>query len=83
LIDIKNAVGRSPLGEAEAAGWDEGAKWMVEVMLLDDGNDARDAVEEDSMEMGEQDADVVPGGVARTPATAVEPEVEGGSSPRS
>lgn len=36
LIDIKNAAGRSPLGEAEAAGWDEGAKWMVEVMRLVD-----------------------------------------------
>ncbi|KAF8256730.1 hypothetical protein EI94DRAFT_1763305 [Lactarius quietus] len=36
LIDIKNSAGRSPLGEAEAAGWDEGAKWMVEVMRLDD-----------------------------------------------
>ena len=36
LIEVKNAAGRSPLGEAEAAGWDEGAKWMVEVMRLDD-----------------------------------------------
>ncbi|KAI9453606.1 ankyrin [Lactarius psammicola] len=40
LIDIKNAAGRSPLGEAEAAGWDEGAKWMVEVMRLDDAGAA-------------------------------------------
>ena len=39
LIDVKNAAGRSPLGEAEAAGWDEGAKWMVEVMRLDNGDD--------------------------------------------
>ncbi|KAI0740969.1 cytoplasmic protein [Earliella scabrosa] len=36
LIDIKNAVGRSPLGEAENAGWEEGAKWFVEVMNLDE-----------------------------------------------
>ena len=35
LIDIKNAVGRSPLGEAENVGWEEGAKWFVEVMNLD------------------------------------------------
>ncbi len=35
LIDIKNKFGRSPLGEAEMAGWDEGAKWFVEVMNLD------------------------------------------------
>ena len=37
LIDIKNAAGRSPLGEAENVGWEEGAKWFVEVMNLDDG----------------------------------------------
>ena len=35
LIEIKNAAGRSPLGEAEAVQWEEGAKWMVEVMRLD------------------------------------------------
>lgn len=35
LIDIKNAAGRSPLAEAEIAGWDEGAKWFVEMMKLD------------------------------------------------
>ena len=34
LIDIKNAAGRSPLGEAENVGWEEGAKWFVEVMNL-------------------------------------------------
>ncbi|KAI9441806.1 ankyrin repeat-containing domain protein [Lactarius indigo] len=47
LIDIKNSAGRSPLGEAEAAGWDEGAKWMVEVMRLDDAGAA----------LGEEEAD--------------------------
>ena len=35
LIDIKNNIGRSPLGEAEAVGWDEGAKLFVEMMNLD------------------------------------------------
>jgi len=35
LIDIKNSAGRSPLGEAEMAGWDEGSKWLVEMMKLD------------------------------------------------
>ena len=34
LIEIKNMAGRSPLGEAELAGWDEGAKWFVQVMNL-------------------------------------------------
>ena len=36
MIDIKNASGRSPLGEAENAGWEEGARWFVEVMNLDE-----------------------------------------------
>lgn len=36
LIDIKNSTGRSPLGEAENAGWEEGARWFVEVMNLDE-----------------------------------------------
>ena len=36
LLDVKNAAGRSPLGEAENIEWNEGAKWMVEVMNLDD-----------------------------------------------
>ena len=31
LIDIKNSAGRSPLGEAETVGWEEGAKWFVQV----------------------------------------------------
>jgi len=35
LIGIKNNIGRSPLGEAEVAGWDEGAKLFVEMMILD------------------------------------------------
>ena len=35
LIDIKNVAGRSPLAEAELAGWEEGAKWLVQMMKLD------------------------------------------------
>lgn len=42
LIDIKNAAGRSPLGEAEMAGWEEGAKWMVEVMRLEEAGKPED-----------------------------------------
>ncbi|KAJ2918533.1 hypothetical protein MD484_g1864, partial [Candolleomyces efflorescens] len=48
LIDVKNAAGHSPLAEAELAGWDEGAKWFVEVMNLDS--------EEVGKEEGEPDA---------------------------
>jgi uncharacterized protein len=69
LIDIKNAAGRSPLGEAEVAGWDEGARWMVEVMTLDEKPageaDAEDDIKADmaaNVEIEIQDAD---GQVAR------------------
>lgn len=44
LIDVKNAAGRSPLGEAENIGWDEGAKWFVEVMNLDEGEKGEEDV---------------------------------------
>jgi uncharacterized protein len=47
LLDIKNAAGRSPLGEAEAAGWDEGAKWMVEVMRMVDAGEVGAVAEEE------------------------------------
>lgn len=36
LVDIKNNAGRTPLGEAEMAGWDAGAAWLVGVMPLDE-----------------------------------------------
>ena len=47
LIDIKNSAGRSPLGEAETAEWDEGAKYMVQVMNLDetDGDDDEPSID--------------------------------------
>ncbi|KAF5375535.1 hypothetical protein D9615_009192 [Tricholomella constricta] len=35
LIDIKNAAGHTPIGEAELAEWDEGATWLVKMMNLD------------------------------------------------
>ncbi|KAG9312329.1 cytoplasmic protein [Chiua virens] len=59
LIDIKNAAGRSPLGEAELAGWDEGAQWLVQMMRLDEGKE----VEEEAVDLSQaieveiQDAD--------------------------
>ncbi|KAI0669563.1 cytoplasmic protein [Trametes maxima] len=55
LIDIKNLAGRSPLGEAETTGWEEGAKWFVQVMNLDDG--AKDEEEMQPAE-GVQDIEV-------------------------
>ncbi|KAF5387271.1 hypothetical protein D9757_006828 [Collybiopsis confluens] len=50
LIDIKNSAGHSPLAEAELAGWQEGAKWFVEVMNLD-----AVGVEEGTEDMGPTD----------------------------
>ncbi|KAJ7496574.1 ankyrin repeat-containing domain protein [Mycena latifolia] len=47
MIDIKNAAGRSPLAEAELAGWDEGAQWLVEMMKLD-GGDAKEGEADDA-----------------------------------
>ncbi|KAL0955685.1 hypothetical protein HGRIS_001909 [Hohenbuehelia grisea] len=75
LIDIKNAAGRTPLGEAELAGWDEGATWLVQMMKLDsennnaenetdpvEGEDTLDATAVQDMEVEIEDAD---GGVAK------------------
>ncbi|THG94921.1 hypothetical protein EW026_g6639 [Hermanssonia centrifuga] len=61
LIDIKNAAGRSPLGEAENVGWEEGAKWFVEVMNLDEGakgeEELRPADDVQNIEVEIQDAE--------------------------
>ena len=74
LIDIKNFAGRTPLGEAELAGWDDGAKWCVEVMKIEDStveeasakpDEVGDADEEYSggdIQVEIEDAD---GGIAR------------------
>lgn len=35
LIMIQNNAGHTPLGEAELAGWDEGARWLVGAMDLE------------------------------------------------
>jgi len=61
LIDMKNSVGRSPLGEAENIGWEEGAKWFVGVMKLDDGEKSEGDVKPEegieSIEVEIQDAE--------------------------
>lgn len=54
LIDTKNAAGRTPLGEAELAGWDEGAAWLVKMMNLDAG-DGENKEGEDSEAGGAED----------------------------
>ncbi|KAJ4471504.1 hypothetical protein J3R30DRAFT_3660224 [Lentinula aciculospora] len=53
LIDIKNLAGHSPLAEAELAGWQEGAKWLVEVMNLEavaEENGTEDVGEADTID---------------------------------
>ncbi|KAJ3752481.1 ankyrin repeat-containing domain protein [Lentinula raphanica] len=53
LIDIKNSAGHSPLAEAELAGWQEGAKWLVEVMNLEavtEENGTEDVGETDTVD---------------------------------
>jgi ankyrin repeat protein len=59
LIDIKNLAGRSPLGEAEMIGWDEGARWLVQVMKLDESShhEVNDS-EEDGLVDTTQDIEV-------------------------
>jgi ankyrin repeat protein len=58
LIDIKNTAGRSPLGEAEMTGWDEGARWLVQKMKLDEvGNDVNDTEEDGPVDTA-QDVEV-------------------------
>ncbi|KAH7908412.1 ankyrin repeat-containing domain protein [Hygrophoropsis aurantiaca] len=58
LIDIKNAAGRSPLGEAENAGWEEGARWFVQMMKLDEGDVSTEANAEDESVGAFQDVEV-------------------------
>ncbi|KAH7099887.1 ankyrin repeat-containing domain protein [Auriculariales sp. MPI-PUGE-AT-0066] len=54
LIDVRNKAGRTPLGEAEEAGWDDGARWFVAQMELEEGvAEAADTKEE----VPEEDAD--------------------------
>lgn len=60
LIDIKNAAGLSPLGEAEMAGWQEGSKWLTEMMNLDGGpkeEEDEPEVNAQAIEVEIQDAD--------------------------
>lgn len=70
LIDVKNTAGRSPLGEAEAAGWDEGAKWMVEVMRLDEAGATQ----------GEEEVAETDDRIAHTPPPAAEMPMDLGDS---
>lgn len=46
LIEIKNAAGRSAIGEAELAGWDEGAQCLVGAMTLEGAPKEEETAEE-------------------------------------
>jgi len=69
LIDQRNAAGRSPLSEAEIAGWEEGAQWLVSQMSLDEQIKEEDAGAEEDADMTDADIQVeiqdADGGVAR------------------
>jgi uncharacterized protein len=82
LIDIKNAVGRTSLGEAEVAGWDEGAKWMVQVMRLDNsgGTESDTPLSGEQVQTENEDSEDPDGHIAGIPLASVdEPEGEGDS----
>ncbi|KAH8827819.1 ankyrin repeat-containing domain protein [Flagelloscypha sp. PMI_526] len=84
LIDIKNKAGRSPLAEAENVGWDEGAKWLVQVMNLDEGpteqeGDADAAVDPSQqieVEIEDADGKVAKMTIQSPPSEAPPPEKE-------
>lgn len=80
MIDIKNSAGRTPLGEAENVGWDEGAKWMVEVMNLEGGDKDGDKPLDDSVEDVEVEIQDAAGQVARM---KVSPKGSSGNIPAS
>jgi ankyrin repeat protein len=52
LVDVKNNAGRSPLGEAENAGWDDGAVWLVSVMDLSNAGQPSEGPAEEGAEEG-------------------------------
>jgi hypothetical protein len=66
LIEIKNSAGRSPLGEAEMNGWDEGAVWLVGHMILNEGKEeeTEEAVDANTTEI-EVEIEGVEGDVAK------------------
>ena len=49
LVDIKNNAGRTPLGEAEMAGWDAGAVWLVSGMDINSGKEGDARTEEEEL----------------------------------
>lgn len=59
LIDQKNKVGRTPLGEAEMVGWEEGAQWMVSVMnLTTNSSESVDAEDDEEVAVDGNDIEV-------------------------
>lgn len=67
LVDIKNKAGHTPLGEAENAEWEDGARWFVEVMDLEEGEGGEKGEEEDGKELEEVEVEITDaeGGVAK------------------
>ncbi|THG99956.1 hypothetical protein EW145_g7162 [Phellinidium pouzarii] len=70
LVDIRNAAGHTPLGEAELAGWEEGARWFVEVMNIEEAPKGVEA------EVGESEEEADEGVMDASAAQAIEVEIE-------
>ncbi|KZS88185.1 hypothetical protein SISNIDRAFT_460053 [Sistotremastrum niveocremeum HHB9708] len=60
LIDQKNSAGRTPLGEAEMAGWEEGAQYLVSKMKLDEttAGDGEATAEADEVVTGDIEVEI-------------------------
>ncbi|KIJ66123.1 hypothetical protein HYDPIDRAFT_87584 [Hydnomerulius pinastri MD-312] len=65
MIDVKNNAGRSPLGEAEMAEWDDGARWFVQVMRLDEVNEEEEDAPVDPSQAIEVEIEDAEGQVAK------------------
>jgi uncharacterized protein len=78
LVDIKNASGRSPLGEAENAEWEEGARWLVSVMDLSKATEPSEGPADDDVdgkESAEGENDVKIAAKAAAPGKPVTVEI--------
>lgn len=65
LIDVKNTAGHTPLDEAELAGWQEGALWLVKVMNLEPQSQSSPAIGSQLPKESTGDEDVEAEGVTK------------------
>lgn len=82
LIDIKNAGGRSPLGEAEMAEWNEGAQWFVQMMNIDEvkqeeSDEQVDPSQTVEIEIQDAEGQIASMSINNTTTTQASPSIEG------